>query len=39
MMGQRLCADGFRSLLRSKVSFDGCNVDRIMDVVMNGCQS
>lgn len=39
MMGQRLCADVFRSLLRSKVSFAGDVVDRIMGLVRNGCQS
>ena len=39
-IGQRLCADVFRSLiLRSKVSFASGFTNRIMVLVMNGCQS
>lgn len=33
MMGQRLCADVLRSLLRSKVSFAGDFIDRIIGLV------
>lgn len=40
MIGQRLCADVFRSLmLWTKISFASGVTDRIMGRLMNGCRS